>query len=149
MKKILLVFIGIILYSSTSFGQNLFKFKPHTFGMAHLPKFPVLSGFVIPGLAWIPNPLPKPGTEILAGNELLVANINRFRPIDVNKMPLREKANMPIIDLSKGFSSNLPIKKFPADYPSNMPIIGGKTQILPEGLNEGDAPIIIPDTRNP
>ncbi|MFO7826750.1 MAG: hypothetical protein R6V72_22650 [Cyclobacterium sp.] len=144
MKKILLVFIGIILYSSTSFGQNLFKFKPHTFGMAQLPKFPVLSGF-----AWIQNPLPKPGAQVIAGNELLMANINRFRQIDDIKMPLPEKVTMPIIDLSKGLSSNLPIKKFPADYPSNMPIIGGKTQILPEGLNEGDAPIIIPDARKP
>lgn len=149
MKKILLVFIGIILYSSTSLGQNLFKFKPHTFGMAQLPKFPVLSGFGTLGFAWIPNPLPKPGAQVLAGNEILMANINRFRPIDDIKMPLPEKVTMPIIDLSKGFSSNLPIKKFPADYPSNMPIIGGKTQILPEGLNEGDAPIIIPDARKP
>ncbi|SHM99565.1 hypothetical protein SAMN04488057_105113 [Cyclobacterium lianum] len=65
---------------------------------------------------------------------------------------IAEQYNMPIIDLSKGFSSDLPIKKFPEDFPSRMPIIPGKgpkSEMFPEGLNNGGVPIVVPESRRP
>ncbi|MBD3628568.1 hypothetical protein [Cyclobacterium sp.] len=153
MKNIFLLLTGFFFCSGVTFGQNILGFKAFPNKLNKLKTFPSISDLSMPGFTWFPN-----NSGIIEGE---LSFLEKHQPMAlVNKKKLSDKGkalartfseqdNMPIIDLSKGFSSNLHIKIFPEDYPSNMPIIPGRTQIIQEGLNVGDAPIIIPDARNP
>jgi len=157
MKNIFLLLTGIFFCSGFAFGQNLLGFKAFPHKLNKLKTFPSISDRSMPGSTWFPN-----YSGIIEGDlsflekQHPLALVNKIKLSGKGKALARtfsEQDNMPIIDLSKGFSSNLPIKKFPDDFQSRMPIkipgIAPISEMFQEGLNDSGAPIIIPDARKP
>lgn len=162
MKKILLICFGTMFCTLATFGQNSFNFKslPDSSGLFEpKPINPAIRispdiRFAIPNLN--PNgPFKSDNVPSFESDQL--SAINRFRPqpdAEGQTTIFQEHSDMPIADLSIGYSSNLPIKEFPKDFPSNMPIhefpsnisiIDGNSSV-PEaplkGLKEGDMIIV-------
>ncbi len=166
MNKILPIYFVMMFCSLATFGQNKFYFKsfPDSSGLFEpKPINPAIRispdiRFAIPNLN--PNGSFKSDNIPSFESDQLSA-INRFRPqpdAEGQTTIFQEHSEMPIADLSIGYSSNFPIKEFPEDYPSNMPIqeflkdnpsnmsiIDGKSS-LPEalfkGLKEGDVILV-------
>ncbi|MDN3688484.1 hypothetical protein [Cyclobacterium jeungdonense] len=137
MKKLLLLFFGFTFCSIGSFGQTVLGFSPLPYLSGKKYALPSALDFRIPGSKWMSDSLVIPGKFPLSKN-YLASGLDYSRKRSEAKVAtsiISEEYNMPIIDLSKGFSSNLPIKKFSEDFPSNMPILG-KKPVLPETLFE-------------
>lgn len=96
-------------------------------------ELPAPFDFPIPGSKWlsdslvIPNKLPFSKNFLASGLDYS----RRRSEVKIMASNIPEEYNTPIIDIPKGFSSKLPIKKFSEDFPSNMPILG-KRPVLPE-----------------
>lgn len=130
--------------SLSTFGQNRFYFKslPDSSGLFKpKPVNPAIRispdiRIAIPNL--IPNdPFKSDNNPSFESDQL--SAINSFRSLPDTKVRTsisQDYSDMPIADLSIGYSSNLPIKEFPKNFPSNMPIVEGKSS-LPEPILRG------------
>lgn len=136
--------------SLASFGQNRFGFKSIPNGSGIFKALPTFPDIRIPGFNWMPNSSGMFGKLPFSENNEQLALINQFRgPHDSKATPtiIPDQSNMPMVDLSKGFSSNLPVKRFSKDYPSNMPVVGGGSQIqemLFKRFDDGHHQYIVP-----
>lgn len=132
MNRLLLICVGFMCYSSVSFGQHSFEVP---LSLSVLGTAPTL----------LENSVVDFKKEISAGKSESVT-VESYRLIssfksglslitDVPEINLSEGSNMPIIDLSKGYTSNFPIKEFSKNFPSKMPITELKSPnliILPQ-----------------
>ncbi|WP_154857102.1 hypothetical protein [Cyclobacterium xiamenense] len=130
MTRFLFLFFVISFTSAAAFGQSPWIVKSFPNASNSVPSFSDFGS----------------STSKAVGNDFLTAhtltqftNKDPFGWNDFNKgtrlvLPVkvaRAQWNMPIVDLSKGFSSKLPIKSSFGDFSSRMPIVGEKLQ-LPE-----------------
>jgi hypothetical protein len=134
-------------------GPNRFYFKSFPDSSSLFKRKQINQAFRISPDIRIARPIMSPSDSLISDNNLSfdseqLSAINRFRSQPDPKVRtgiLQDDSNMPIADLSIGYSSNLPIKEFPKDFPSNMPIVEGNSAV-PEaffrGLNEGKVIIV-------
>jgi hypothetical protein len=134
MEKIILVSIGLLFYSGATFGQKTIIDIPMPNHLDKLKALPFYHDLLDPSNKWIIFDTDLHGTLNLngTGNSGKPVQTKVFERKNNSISYFPDPSNMPVIDLSKNFSSNLHIKKFPDDYPSNMPEL---EVIMPEDRN--------------
>ncbi len=128
MKKLLLIYVGLMFYSIAGFGQNRLEL-PRVSGMLGTIKaFSDISVFEINDL---------PGNSVSEGTSSEIekyGQISKFRDLivldsNLPKISFSEGSMMPIMDFSINNSSNLSIKEISKSYYSKMPITELKSYI--------------------
>ena len=153
MNKILPIYFVIMFFSLATFGQNRFFLKPLPESSGLFERKPINPAIRFSPDIRIASPNLFPNDSLKSDNNLSfegdqLSAINRFRvqpDPNVRTSIFQDYSNMPIADLSIGYSSNLPIKEFPKDFPSNMSIIDGKSLVAEafyRELNEGNVIIV-------
>ena len=127
MNRLLLIFVGLMCWTSVSFGQHSFEVPLSLNFIGTTPAFLSNSVFDF-----------KKGTLNVNNEPVTVETyklISSFKPElgsipDVPEIGFSDGSNMPSIDLSKGYMSNFIVKEFSKDFPSQMPI----TELLSPNL---------------
>lgn len=119
MKKLLLFSVALIISALASFGQNSFQLPQASIIFGTTPAFLDISEFDLKKDTFDG----KSESAVVEGYRQIKSTKSGLSHITgVPEINFSEGSNMPIIDLSKGYSSNFIIKEFPKNFLSLMPI---------------------------